>query len=211
MSLRRLPVYVLADCSGSMAGAPIESVKSGIRELHNELMGDPQTIESAYLSVITFDTNAKQLVPLTELPLFNPPDLVASGVTSLGAALRLLDDRITNEVRKTGEQKGDWKPLVFLLTDGAPTDDWESAADHIKRYVSCNIICVACGEGADPEVLKRVSNTVMILRDMTPDSFKQFFKWVSASIKQTSAKAGRVEENAGVQLPPVPPTITIHP
>jgi uncharacterized protein YegL len=212
MSLRRLPVYVLADCSGSMTGAPIESVKSGIRELHNELMGDPQTIESAYLSVITFNSDAEQLVPLTELPMFSPPDLVASGTTSLGAALKLLVNRIENEVNETTEeQKGDWKPLVFLLTDGAPTDDWESAADVVRRNVSCNVICVACGEGAEPEVLKRVSETVMVMRDMTPDSFKQFFKWVSASIKQTSAKAGTVEEDVGVELPPVPPVITIHP
>jgi uncharacterized protein YegL len=53
-----------------MTGAPIESVKSGIRELHNELMGDPQSIECAFLSVITFDSQAKQLVPLTELGSF---------------------------------------------------------------------------------------------------------------------------------------------
>ena len=168
-----------------MTGAPIESVKSGIRELHNELMGDPQTVESSFLSVITFDSSAEQLVPLTELPQFNPPDLVASGTTSLGEALRLLNDRIENEVKKTSEeQKGDWKPLVFLLTDGAPTDDWEGAADHIKRNVSCNTICVACGEGAETELLKRVSDTVMVMRDMTPDSFAQFFKWVSQSRKQ---------------------------
>ena len=95
--MRRLPVYVLADCSGSMTGAPIESVKSGIRELHNELMGDPQTVESAFLSVITFDSAAEQLVPLTELGMFNPPDLVASGTTSLGEALRMLNEIVYRE------------------------------------------------------------------------------------------------------------------
>ena len=73
MSVRRLPVYILADCSGSMNGAPIESVKSGIRSLHSELMGDPSAVECAYLSVITFDANAQQVVPLTELCSFNPP------------------------------------------------------------------------------------------------------------------------------------------
>ena len=212
MSLRRLPVYVLADCSGSMTGAPIESVKSGIRELHNELMGDPQSIECAFLSVITFDSEAKQLVPLTELGSFSPPDLEASGTTSLGAALTLLKERIENEVNKTTEeQKGDWKPLVFLLTDGAATDDWEAAADTIKQTVSCTIICVACGEGAEADQLKRVSDTVLVMKDMSPDAFAAFFKWVSSSIKTHSAKAATMKEDEVLELPPAPAVITIHP
>ncbi|MFN7533068.1 MAG: vWA domain-containing protein, partial [Gemmatimonas sp.] len=61
MSTRRLPVYILADVSGSMQGTPIESVKSGIRQLHRDLLGDPQAIESAYLSVLTFSNSAQQL------------------------------------------------------------------------------------------------------------------------------------------------------
>ena len=61
-----------------MAGDSIESVKAGIRSLHSELMNDPSAIESAYLSVITFDSNARQVVPLTELEVAdlaepNPP------------------------------------------------------------------------------------------------------------------------------------------
>ena len=60
MSFRRLPVYILADCSGSMSGDPIESVKAGISALHSELMNDPSAVESAYLSVITFDSNARR-------------------------------------------------------------------------------------------------------------------------------------------------------
>jgi uncharacterized protein YegL len=123
MSIRRLPVYILADCSGSMNGNPIESVKSGIRALHSELMGDPSAVESTYLSVITFDSNAQQIVPLTELSQFNTPDLRAGGTTAFGAALKLLNDAINSEVHKnTPEQKGDWKPLIFIFTDGEPTD-----------------------------------------------------------------------------------------
>ena len=63
--VRRLPIYLLIDTSGSMMGEPIEAVKQGIRTLITELKGDPQAVETAYLSVITFDSHARQLVPLT--------------------------------------------------------------------------------------------------------------------------------------------------
>jgi uncharacterized protein YegL len=214
MSLRRLPVYILADCSGSMNGNPIESVKSGIRALHSELMGDPSAVESTYLSVITFDSNAQQIVPLTELSQFNAPDLRAGGTTAFGAALKLLMDAMEREVKKnTPEQKGDWKPLIFVFTDGEPTDRWEPNADELKAKRPGNIIAVACGDRAVPQVLKRVTDNVLIMKDMSPDAFKQFFKWVSASIKQTSQKVGAPAgaPTEGISLPPPPPEIVIHP
>ncbi len=217
MSIRRLPVYILADCSGSMNGAPIESVKSGIRALHSELMGDPSAVECAYLSVITFDANAQQVVPLTEITEFEPPDMRAGGTTSLGAALKLLMDALDREVQKTtAEEKGDWKPLVFIFTDGAPTDRWDEHARELMNRRAGNIIAVACGDQADPNVLKQVTETVLIMKEMTPEAFKQFFKWVSASIKQTSAKIGAAPAGGdtlieGVALPPPPPEIIIHP
>ena len=214
MSVRRLPVYIVADCSGSMAGDPIESVKSGIRSLHSELMGDPSAVESAFLSVITFDSSARQIVPLTELASFNPPDLTAGGTTALGAALKTLMSCIDTEVRKTtGEQKGDWKPLIFLLTDGNPTDSWQAAADEMKSRRPGNVIAVACGESMDTSVLKSLSETVLIMKDVSPSAFSAFFKWVSVSIQQTSAKCGAQPGAApgGVTLPPPPPQITIVP
>jgi len=214
MSIRRLPVYILADCSGSMNGAPIESVKSGIRALHSELMGDPSAVESAYLSVITFDSNAQQIVPLTEITQFNPPEIQAGGTTAFGAALSLLEEALEREVCKTSEEeKGDWKPLVFIFTDGAPTDRWDEAASSLKTNRPGNIIAVACGDQADPEILKSVTETVLVMKEMSPEAFKQFFKWVSASIKQTSQKIGAspAAPAEGVALPPPPPEIIIHP
>ncbi|MBQ3447385.1 MAG: VWA domain-containing protein, partial [Synergistaceae bacterium] len=73
--VRRLPVYLLLDCSGSMMGAPIEAVKQGITTLLSELKGDPQALETAYLSVITFESTARQVVPLTELIQFQAPSI----------------------------------------------------------------------------------------------------------------------------------------
>ena len=122
--MRRLPVYLLLDTSGSMTGEPIEAVKNGVETLLSTLRQDPYALETAFVSVITFDSTARQVVPLTDLLNFKTPDLVASGTTALGDALSLAASSIGNEVQKTtAETKGDWRPLVFIMTDGSPTDD----------------------------------------------------------------------------------------
>jgi len=196
-----------------MQGTPIESVKSGIRQLHRDLMGDPQAIESAYLSVLTFSNSAQQLVPLTEVAAFNPPDLSASGNTHFGDGLRLLLEVFERElVRTTAEVKGDWRPLVFILSDGAPTDtEWPIYAQQLRERRPANIIAVACGDQADTQVLKQVTESVIQMQDLSPDAFKAFFRFVSASVKQTSAKVGALSDGAGITLPPPPPGITIVP
>lgn len=214
MSIRRLPVYILADCSGSMAGDPIESVKSGISALHSELMNDPSAVESAFLSVITFDSSARQVVPLTELASFTPPNLNASGTTALGAALKTLIDCLQTEVKQnSGEVKGDWKPLIFLLTDGAPTDNWQQYADELKTKNPGNIIAVACGDGADSSLLKTIAGTVLEMKNISPSEFSAFFKWVSQAVSGVSQKCGAAPDAAagGIALPPPPPGIVIVP
>ena len=56
--LRRLPVYILMDCSGSMAGEPIVAMEAGIRSLLVELQEDPQALETVWVSVITLGSTA---------------------------------------------------------------------------------------------------------------------------------------------------------
>jgi uncharacterized protein YegL len=209
---RRLPVYLLLDTSGSMMGEPIEAVRQGLRALVADLRGDPQALETAYLSVITFSSNAQQVCPLTELLAFQEPVLDAAGPTSLGEALMLLEDCLETEVRKASEvQKGDWRPLIFLMTDGQPTDDWETAAARIKQKKVGNIIACAAGPGADSRILKQITEIVVELQNLEPDALKAFFKWVSGSIKTTSQGLAQVTPDAPVNLPPPPPVIQIVP
>ena len=109
-----------------MVGEPIASVEKGLATMLATLRKDASAMEIAYISVITFGTTAKQVVPLTELSQFYPPKLTLSSGTSLGAALDLLEKRVAAETTKnTTESKGDYKPIAFLLTDGEATDRWE--------------------------------------------------------------------------------------
>lgn len=209
---RRLPIYLLLDCSGSMAGEPIEAVRQGIKALLADLRSDPQALETAFLSVITFSSHAQQVCPLTELMSFQEPNLDATGSTALGEALKLLEEALDREVRKsTATQKGDWRPLVFLMTDGQPTDNWEYAADRVKQRRVGNLIACAAGPGADANLLKRVTEIVIKLDSLQPDSMKAFFRWVSSSIKVTSANVVQVPADTPVSLPPPPPQIQIVP
>jgi len=130
----------------------------------------------------------------------------------MGAALNLLEKCMDVEVRKTTlEQKGDWKPLVFLMTDGMPTDSWQSAADRMKQKKSVNIIACAAGSSADTSTLKRITEMVVKLDNLQPDTLKTFFQWVSSSIKSTSQSVMQVMADAPVNLPSPPPQIQIVP
>lgn len=206
---RRLPVYLLLDCSGSMHGEPIEAVKQGVKSLLSELRSDPQALETAYLSVITFDSTARQVSPLTELMQFQEPSIQAGGATALGEALEVLKDSIQREVRKTtDDQKGDWKPLVFILTDGAPTDTqvFDRAVDNIKDMGAANIIACGAGSNVDTSLLKRITPNVILLNSASPGDLAEFFKWVSSSIAMSSASLDAKPGDA-IALPPVPSNV----
>jgi uncharacterized protein YegL len=210
--MRRLPVYLLLDTSGSMTGEPIEQVKNGVKMLASALRQDPYALETAFLSVITFNTNASQVVPLTELTAFQPPDLQASGVTSLGDALKTLAECASREVVKTtAEQKGDWKPMVFIMTDGLPTDDWEKGLKRFQQEKWGIVVGCAMDEG-DPEVLRKIAGEAVVRLDTSDSSaIAAFFKWVSSSISTSSQKidAGEKEASALDELPPPPPEIQV--
>lgn len=210
--MRRLPVYLLLDCSGSMYGEPIEAVKNGVQTLISTLRSDPYALETAYISIITFDTNAKQVTPLTELAAFQQPNIDASGCTALGGALSLLAQKVDSEVTKTTtDVKGDWKPLVFLMTDGEPTDDLQAGINEFKRRKFGMVVACAAGQGANTDKLKQITENVVRLDTADSATIKAFFKWVSASVSASSKSIEDTGSEATTmsELPPPPPEVNI--
>jgi uncharacterized protein YegL len=183
-----------------------------VRALVSDLRCDPTALETAHLAVITFADRADQVTPLTELLTFQEPALTAGGSTALGAALTLLDARLDGEVRrKTADQKGDYRPLVFLMTDGLPTDAWQEPADRVKQRKLGNVIACAAGPQADVGPLKHLTENVVKLDNLQPDTLRAYFKWVSDTIKVTSQSVAAAGAGVPVAAPAAPPQIQIIP
>jgi len=195
-----------------MYGEPIEAVKNGVQVLVSTLRQDPYALETAYLSIITFDSSAQQVSPLTELAAFQQPTIQASGCTALGEALALLSQKADQEVTKTtAEQKGDWKPLVFIMTDGEPTDDLNKGLSEFKKRKWGMVVACAAGAGANTDTLKKITECVVSLDTADSATIKAFFKWVSASVSSGSMKVEETGAEATTlsELPPPPPEVNI--
>jgi uncharacterized protein YegL len=215
MANRRLPVYLVLDVSGSMTGEPIAALNNGLDLMVSTLRQEPEALETAHLSVITFDDQARQLVPLTDLSTFIAPQLTAGGTTSFVEALRVTRESIEREVLKNVPGvKGDWKPIIFFMTDGRPnsSEDWATAFQDFKNAKLGNVIACAAGPDADGRILKDLTQDVVELSSTDPATIKQFFKWVtqSVSVKSEAVDANpRDNDSALSQLPPPPPVINL--
>jgi uncharacterized protein YegL len=194
-----------------MYGEPIEAVKNGLQLLISALRKEPQALETAYISLITFSDKVNQSVPLTEIASFQPPNLSAGGGTSLGAALSEVTKVANKEVTKgTADEKGDWKPLVFMMTDGVPTDSVEKGLSEFKNGKWGIVVACAAGHGADTKLLQRITENVVVLDTCDSTTISAFFRWVSSSV---SVSSKRVESGTQVdnlnELPPPPPEISL--
>lgn len=209
--IRRLPVYILIDTSGSMMGEPIESVKVGLSDMIASLRVDPYALETVCVSIITYDKNVNQILKLTELADLKLPDIVCSesGPTHMGAALDKLCNCYDKEINKgTIQQKGDWAPLLFVLTDGKPSDllVYDEVLPKVKQHQFTNIVACAAGPKAKIEPLKKLTDNVFTLETMDSASFKKFFEWVTINVQQGGKTIG---VSNSIELPTPPAEVNL--
>lgn len=189
--MRRLPIYFLIDVSESMVGEPIEQVQEGIATIIKELKTDPYALETVWVSIIGFAGKSKIITPLQDVITFYPPKIPIGSGTSLSKGLNELMNSIDRDIVKTTyERKGDWKPIIFLFTDGVPTDDSEKEIErwNANYRTKSNLVVISIGENTNYNLLGRLSDQVLLFNNTDSNSYKEFFKWITASIKATSEK-----------------------
>lgn len=208
---RKFPIYILIDTSGSMKGEPIEAVNVGLESMLAALRTDPNSLESAAVSIITFDNEVKVVLPLTpvdqiQLPRITTPEY---GATHTGQALKTLLERMRTEVRRnTPDSKGDWMPLLFLLTDGKASDLqlYNEECRKVREAGFADVVACAAGMKADKSQLKQLTDNVLSLDTLDSRSFVKFFTLVSQSAAAGNRSA--VTETSQF-LPPPPEEISI--
>jgi uncharacterized protein YegL len=187
--MRRLPVYFLIDVSESMVGWQMQAVEKELINVISELKENPHALDTVFVSVITFAGQAKTLADIRELPEFNAPKFSIGRGTSLNNAIQHLINKINNDTTPTtSKQKGDWKPIIFLCTDGVPTDNCITAINEWKKnwQNKANLIAISVGEETDLNLLKQLTEHIFLLKDISGSSYKKFFKWITATIIASS-------------------------
>lgn len=199
----RCPVVLLLDTSGSMLGDPIAELNSGVKELENELKGDPLASLRVEVAIVTFGGEVTALdvrsgdgaVPFdaaqafVTVDQFSAPSLTASGETPMGEAVEraLVLIRERKHVYKQNDIDY-YRPWLFLITDGEPTDlSWEATADQARQEEERKGVMVfPIGvQGANLTKLGRFSNRPPVL--LNGLDFRELFKWVSKSLSAVGA------------------------
>lgn len=183
--MRRLPIFFLLDVSESMVGDNLRQLQVGLERLVKSLRTDPHALETVHLSVLAFAGKTRTLAPLTELAMFYPPRLPIGAGTCLGVALEhLMDELNRNLIKTTPQQKGDWRPVVYLMTDGKPTDDPSGAIERWQREFAnrVTLVAIAIGKHASLTTLEQLTDNVLQLDASTDEEFRRFVDWVTQSV-----------------------------
>jgi len=194
-----------------MVGDGIAALREGICKMLTSLRQNPHALETAWISFIGFASSARVLCELTPIEEVAEPELRLGHGTALGAAIELLSERLGKEVRRgSAAAKGDFRPLVLLLTDGQPTDDWRKAKERFESTCSrmvANFYTIGCGEDVDYDVLGQVSDIIFSSPEMTPDAMAKLFVWLTATVSAASVGVADGRELGGDTIETLPDSL----
>lgn len=198
----RCACMLLLDNSGSMRGSPIDELNEGLRAFADELAGDALASKRVEVAVVTFGP-VQVVNDFTSAQHFQAPNLSVAGDTPMGAAIEtaLSMVRSRKDVYKANGVSY-YRPWVFLITDGGPTDSWSHAAQLVKQGEqdkSFSFYAVGV-DGANMDVLRQISvKEPLKLKGL---KFRELFAWLSASLSSVSRST--VSDQVPLENPAAP-------
>ena len=197
---KTMVLFFLVDTSGSMYGEKIGSLNDAIRETVPDLKDLSQSNPDAAIkiAVMQFDTNVRWLYPQPiDSEQFRWNDLQAGGLTELGAALLELNGKLS-KTQFMQEAAGSYAPVLILLSDGGPTDNFDSALEVIKKnawFKHAIKIAIAIGNDADKNVLTQFTgNSESVIEVHNKSALKAIIRFVSVTSSQVNSKSSSVED-----------------
>lgn len=181
--MRRLPIYILINTSSSHCNGTLQNFKDSINLLIETLKEDPYALETVYVSIITFDSTITRLCSLSPLTSFKMPSIkIGKPESSLGHTFLQLTTIIDNELIKTTcEQKGDWKPLVFIFTDNDSVIHITKEEELICHKSGRIIICTN-KDSVNSNKYKKITDLILPIESLDKQIIKSQICWISGSI-----------------------------
>jgi uncharacterized protein YegL len=188
-----------------MAGKPIAALNAGLQAYKNDLMADSLASQRVEVAIVTFGGRIETVVPFCTAQNFQPPSLVVSGDTPMGAAITTGMDMVATR-KQLYKQQGlhYFRPWIFLITDGGPTDEWRSAAELVKQKETAKAFAFfSVGvEGANFDVLKQIGTRDPLRLDGL--RFTELFVWLSQSQRGVSHSRPGEEDKVAFTNPTAP-------
>ena len=191
---RALPVFILADTSGSMMGAKINELNLALRHMISEFQNVDEIRGKFQLSIITFGPNIQVSQPLADIEGVQLTELSAGGRTPMGAAFETVSAMIED---KSVVSSRSYTPTIVLVSDGVPTDcpeEYHSIGDYSEwaalnklkngeRSRKCQRLALATGDDADVNMLREfIGNAdTPLIKAHNVQGISKFFKWVTMS------------------------------
>jgi len=196
----RCPCMLLLDNSWSMSGPPITELNQGLVTFKEELMADSLAAKRVEIAIVSFGP-VRVVNEFQTAEHFVPPQLTAQKDTPMGQAI-IQGLELLNQRKALYREHGIpfFRPWVFLITDGSPTDDWKAAANEVHKGEEKRAFALfAVGvEGANLDILRQI--TVRQPLRLKGLKFRELFQWLSNSMRSVSRSV------PGTEVPLANPT-----